>query len=81
MYCRDCIVPFWLQQGLENPNIEDSKQADRQFDLDSASCDLKAGEEYPLDKRKQTVVYGQCMESKGWEARGQMEFYLPEKKK
>lgn len=64
-----------------NPNIENSKQSDVQFERDSVHCDAVSGEKFPLDKRRQLDEYRLCMESKGWQERGQMEVYLPDRKK
>ena len=53
----------------ENPNAGDDAQTKVQLRKDSDECNLKAGEEYPLDKRRQADVYNKCMEDKGWSQR------------
>lgn len=50
----------------DNPDIQNKQQAAAQFETDSVKCEVAAGEEYPLDKRKQTAYYDQCMKAKGW---------------
>ncbi|MDD3311948.1 hypothetical protein [Pseudodesulfovibrio sp.] len=49
-----------------NPESGDKRQSEAKFKQDSLDCDVKAGERFPLDKRRQLEVYDQCMEDRGW---------------
>ena len=50
----------------DNPNIKNEHKAAAQFESDSVKCEVLAGEEYPLDKRRQMELYNSCMSDKGW---------------
>lgn len=50
----------------ENPNVQNKHKAAALFETDSVKCEVAAGEEYPLNKRKQTEFYDRCMSDKGW---------------
>ncbi|WP_419786606.1 hypothetical protein [Pseudodesulfovibrio sp.] len=52
-----------------NSDIEGNRERKAQLKQDSLDCDVKAGEQYPLDKRRQYEVYDQCMEERGWTRR------------
>lgn len=49
-----------------NPDIKGKQRSEVEYSHDSTQCDVIAGEQYPLDKRKQQEVHDKCMEDKGW---------------
>jgi hypothetical protein len=50
----------------DNPKVQNKHKAAAQFETDSVKCEVAAGEEYQLNKRKQTNFYDRCMSDKGW---------------
>ena len=60
------FAAFGCSKQWTNPDAGDKRQSEAKFKQDSLDCDVKAGEQYPLDKRRQVQVYDQCMEDRGW---------------
>ena len=60
------LMFFGCAKQWDNPNVQNKHKAAAQFESDSVKCEVMAGEEYPLNKRKQTELYDRCMRDKGW---------------
>ncbi|BCS88560.1 hypothetical protein [Pseudodesulfovibrio sediminis] len=49
-----------------HPNYSGAAE-DRQFKIDSLDCEVIAGKEFPIEKRKQNARFFECMAAKGWD--------------